>query len=439
MPVKRAVVHQIVPAIASQMIMVVYNLADTFFVGLLNSPAQTAAVTIAAPSSVFLTAVSNLFGVGAASLIARRLGAHRENDAKEVSSVAFWWGLLASVFTALLFFALAKPIFSLCGADESTYAVTYAYARWTVMIGAPFSVMSMLMANLVRAEGSAMSASFGLSLGAVINIVLDPIFVLPRFLGLGAEGAGFATAVSNAISAAFFAVYILRRRRVSVISIAPKHLSKTKTHMGQILAIGFPSAVQMGLTVVAAAAQTHFVSSYATEAVAALGIVKKIDQLPLFFSIGVANGLLPLLGYNHASGNHRRRRDAFRFGMVISVGFALLCVIVYESLAPQLTALFIGDAVTVHYASGFLRRMVLAMPLMAISYPMIVQFQAMGKARQSLIASLLRKGVLDIPLLFLMDSLLPLYGCMWVQPIVDCISLIAALYMYRRLKINGFQ
>lgn len=439
MPVKRAVIRQIVPAIASQLIMVIYNLADTYFVGLLNSPAQTAAVTIAAPSLVLLTAVSNLFGVGAASLIARRLGAHNESDASEISSVAFWWGLFASLAVSAAFILLSSPILRLCGADETTFSYCSAYAKWTVIIGAPFSIISMLLANLVRSEGSAGKASLGLSLGAVINILLDPLFVLPSFLGLGVEGAGIATAVSNAISTVYFLVIILRRRSGRILTLNPKHLNRTKAHMRQILSIGFPSAVQQGLTVVAVAAQSHFVSAYATEAIAALGIVKKIDQLPLFFSIGVANGLLPLLAYNHSSGDHKRRSAAFRFGITVSVGFALLCVALYESLAPQLTALFIDDTMTISYASGFLRRMVLAMPLMAISYPLIVQFQAMGKAKQSLIASILRKGVLDIPLLFIMDSLYPLYGCMWVQPIVDSISLAAALYMYYRLKRRNFK
>lgn len=438
-PVKRAVIRQIAPAIAAQMIAVIYNLADTYFVGMLNSPAQTAAVAIVAPPFVMLTAVSNLFGIGGASLIARKLGAHLEEEARQVSSLAFWGGIFSSVALALIYLILAGPILRICGADQSTYAFAYDYAKWTIIVGAPFSIMNTLSANLIRAEGSALSASIGVSLGGIINILLDPLFVLPRFLGLGAEGAGMATAISNSVSALYFLVCILRRGKSSVICVDIKRLRYFKSHIGKVLSIGFPSAIQQALTVVAIAAQAKFVSSYATEAIAALGIVKKIDQLPLFFAIGLANGLLPLLAYNHASGDHERRSSAFRFGMFISVGFALLCVIVYEAFAPAITSLFIDDAVTVNYASQFLRRMVLAMPLMAISYPMIIQFQAMGKAKQSLIASILRKGVLDIPFLFIMDSLFPLYGCMWVQPIVDSISLLAALYMYGRLKKRNFQ
>lgn len=276
-------------------------------------------------------------------------------------------------------------------------------------------------------------ASFGVSFGGVLNINLDPFFVLPQFLNMGAAGAGLATAISNLAAAVFLLCYLVWSKS-TVLHLAVRELQATGTHLRTILSVGFPSALQYALTVVAVAAQSRFVSKYATEAIAALGIVKKIDMLPLYTAIGIATGLLPLLAYNYASGNQQRRQDAFRFGCTIAVGFSLLCVAAFESFAPQLTGIFIDDPVTVRYASQFLRRMVLAMPLMSLSYPMIIQFQAMGKARESLICSILRKGVLDIPLLFLMDAIFPLYGCMWVQPIVDTIALSAALILYKRLK-----
>lgn len=148
----------------------------------------------------------------------------------------------------------------------------------------------------------------------------------------------------------------------------------------------------------------------------------------------MANGLLPFLAYNYASGDQKRRHDAFLFGCGISLGFSLLCVGVYECFAPYLTGLFIGDPLTVSYSAAFLRIMVVAMPMMSLCYPMIIQFQAVGNVKASLICSILRKGVLDIPLLFLLDRLVPLYGCMAVQPVVDTISLIAAIYFYRRMR-----
>ncbi|WP_458406996.1 MATE family efflux transporter [Anaerotignum sp.] len=434
LPVRQAVLKQIIPAVFSQMIALLYSLADTYFVGMLNAPAQTAAITIVYPSFVMLTALSNLFGIGGASLIARKLGKKAYPDAKEVSAISFWLGLLTAVVFSLLFLLLAKPVLTLCGATEATYAFCFDYAKWVVVFGGVPTIMNTLLANLVRSEGAAASASFGVSLGGILNIILDPLFILPQFLGMGVVGAGAATALSNLVSMFYFLLYLHSRKQDTVLNIRPAYLKQTAKHLKDILSIGFPSALQYALTVVAVAAQSAFVAKYATEATAALGIVKKLDQLPLYFSIGVANGLLPLLAYNHSAGNEIRRRESFRFGTAISVGFALLCVIVYESFAPQLASLFISDQQTITYGASFLRRMVLAMPFMAFCYPMTIQFQAMGKVREALTVSILRKGVLDVPLLFLMDGLFPLYGCMWVQPIVDCISLIVASILYLRLK-----
>lgn len=433
LPVRQAVLKQIIPAVFSQMIALIYSLADTYFVGMLNAPAQTAAITIVYPSFVMLTAISNLFGIGGASMIARKLGRKDTQAAKEIASISFWLGLLSALCFSLFFLLFAKPILTLCGATESTYSFCLRYARWVVVFGGIPTIMNTLLANLVRSEGAAASASFGISLGGILNIILDPVFILPQFLGMGVVGAGVATALSNLASMIYFLLYLYCRKQDTILNIHFTYLKQTTKHLKEILSIGFPSALQYGLTVVAVAAQSAFVAKYATEATAALGIVKKLDQLPLYFSIGVANGLLPLLAYNHSAGNEHRRRNAFRFGTAISVGFALLCVFVYETFAPQLTSLFISDQQTISYGATFLRRMVLAMPFMAFCYPMTIQFQAMGKVREALIVSILRKGVLDVPLLFLMDSVFPLYGCMWVQPIVDCISLIAASILYRHM------
>lgn len=434
MPVRQAVLRQIIPAIASQMIALIYNLADTYFVGMLNDPKQTAAITVVYSSFVMLTAVSNLFGVGGASMLAQALGRREADHAKQISSISFWGGLLSGCLFSLLFLALAHPILSLCGASEETYPAAFSYAVWVVVIGGPFTILNTLLANLVRAEGSAAHAAFGVSMGGVLNILLDPIFVLPQFLGLGVVGAGIATALSNVAAVIYFLLYIQIKRRKTVVRIDVRLLRHTKEHIRGILTVGFPSALQYALTVVAIAAQSKFVSRYTTEAVAGLGIVKKLDQLPLYFSIGVSNGMLPMLAYNHASHNYLRRQRAFRFGCIISLSFSLLCVLCYELFAPQLAALFIDDAVTIGYSADFLRIMVVAMPMMSLGYPMIIQFQAMGKAKEALIASILRRGVLDIPLLFLLDTLLPLYGCMLVQPIVDTVSLIVAAWFYRRIK-----
>ena len=432
MPVRTAVRRQIVPAVISQMIALIYSLADTYFVGLLNSPVQTAAVTVTYSSFVMLTAISNLFGVGGASALSRALGKKNIGAARDIAAVSFWFGLAAAVLFSVLFALFARPILYLAGATDETWTAVIGYARWVIILGGPCTILSTLLANLLRAEGNAKAASFGMSLGGVLNILLDPLLILPQFADLGAAGAGLATALSNGVSAAYLLCAALSRR--SVLSLAVRRLERTRLYLMRILKVGLPSALQYALTVVAIAAQAKFVSRYPTEAVAALGIVKKLDQLPLYFSIGVSSGLLPLLAYTDAAGSYDRRRAAFRHGTAISFGFAVFCLVAFELFAEPLASVFMRDTVTVTYAAAFLRRMVTAMPLMSVAYPMIIQFQAMGRVRESLVCSILRKGVLDIPLLFLMDALVPLYGLMWVQPIVDLISLSVAVVLYLRIR-----
>lgn len=429
-PVRTAVLKQIIPAIASQMIVLIYNLADTYFVGWLNDPRQTAAVAIVAPTFIMLTAISNLFGVGGASMIAQSLGKKDSLRARQISTVSIYGGIVCALLFSLLFMCFASPVLRLCGAKSSTFD----YAKWVIVIGGPATILNTLLANLIRADGDAVAASLGVSLGGILNIVLDIFLVLPDFLGFGVVGAGIATAISNLIATIFFIIYIIKKQDAVVVSLHPQNIRAGLKYSGDTLAIGFPSAMQYALTVVAVAAQAHFVSKYDTEAVAGLGIVKKLDQLPLYFSIGVANGLLPLIAYNFACRNHTRQKNAFIIGCSISFGFSVFCLICYEIFAPYLTGLFIDDSLTSEYGASFLRIMVTAMPMMSICYPMIIQFQAMGMVRESLICSILRKGVLDIPLLFLMDSIFPLYGCMIVQPIVDTISLFVAIAFYRRIK-----
>lgn len=436
MPIKAAVLRQIIPSIFSQMIVLIYNLADTYFVGMLNDPVQTAAVTVSYSAFVMLTAISNLFAVGGASLLARSLGQKNIEKARSVSAISFWGGLICAIFFSFLFWCLASPVLHLCGATSETYDAAFRYAKWVIIVGGAGTILNVLLANLVRAEGNAVIAAVGVSFGGFVNIILDPLFILPQFLGLGAEGAGMATAISNLAATLFFLIFICLKKKGTIITINPKNLKDTSKYIGGIVLIGIPSAIQYALTVVSVAALSKFVSGYETAAVAGLGIVKKLDQLPLYFSIGVANGLLPLLAYNYSAGNQKRRRDAFLFGSAISFGFSIFCLICYEAFAPTLAGFFIKDAATIAYSSKFLRIMVVAMPMMSLCYPMIIQFQAMGKAKESLICSILRKGVLDIPLLFLMNRLIPLYGCMAVQPIVDSISLIVALLFYRNLHSN---
>ena len=415
MPPVKAAFNQILPAIASQLVILAYNLTDTFFVGMLN-------------------AVSALFGIGGAAVVARALGKKENEKAAVLSSIAFWTGLAGSVLLSLGFLALGRIILPICGATPENMAISMKYAAYVITVGGPFAVCSNVLANLVKSQGEARVASFGISFGAILNIALDPIFVLPEFLGMGAGGAGLATAISNACAMLFFIIHIARTKETRAIHFRLDSLKQTGELFGGILSSGAPTCILNALAVVAVAAQTNFVSKYQVEATAALGIVKKLDQLPLYVAMGIGAGMLPILAYNYSSGNKKRCHDIFVVGCAASVLFCVFCTVLYELAAPQLCGIFIKNEETVGLAAAFLRRMVLAMPTMAFCNPVVNLFQASGRIKRATLITVIRKGVLDIPLLAIMDRLSPLYGCMWVQPIVDDSAMIVTIFLYLKFR-----
>jgi len=438
MPAARAVLVQSIPAIVAQLIALLYNWADTFFLARLNKPELVAAATIVLPLYLMLTAIGNLPGVGGGSQFANHLGKHDYTGAQRVASVTFWIGMILALVSCMLFPLCSDTLLSLIGANERTIAPAQEYAFWVITVGGIPVIMNLVLANLVRAEGMALQASIGISAGGILNCLLDPLLILPDMGNMGIAGAGIATAVSNMVSVLWLLVVVYRRRKTGVLTFAPQLLRYTRQYIVRIAKVGFPSSVQYMLTVLAVAALTHFVAQYNTEATAALGIVKRLDYLPLYFTIGLSQGFLPLLAYNHSSGNVDRRNQVFRCGCIISFGFAVLCFVVYEIWAYQLAMLFTQESLTVSYIVPFLRIQVVAMPFMAVCYPSITLFQAMERSREALVCSILRKGVIDIPLLIVMNALWPLFGCMWVQPIVDITSMLVAFYFLYSLHLQLF-
>lgn len=432
-PVFRAVLAQSMPAIIAQLIALLYNWADTFFLARLNQPELVAAAMIALPLYLMLTAIGNLPGVGGGSLFSHFLGKRDPESASSVASLTIWMGLLLALLCTVIYPMVDEPLLRLIGADEATLAPAREYTFWLITVGSVPIIMNLVLANLVRAEGLARQASVAISAGGILNCVLDPLLMLPELGNMGITGAGIATAFSNILSAVWLMAIIVARRKKGVISASPRLLRSAKQHFSGMLQVGFPSSLQYMLTVVAVAALTHFVSRYATEATAALGVVKRLDYLPLYFSIGLSQGILPLLAYNHGANNIQRRNEIFRCGCFLSLGFAIVCFAVYELWAEPLALFFTQEPTTVSYIAQFLRIQVVAMPFMAICYPAITYFQAMQRTREALVCSILRKGVLDIPLLFLMNACLGLYGCMWVQPIVDFTSMLFAVFFLYRI------
>ena len=427
-PVRRAVLTLAVPTVISQLITVVYNVADTFFIGQLGDPAQVAAATLAMPPFILLTGIANLFGIGGASLVSRSLGAGDDGRARQCASFSLWTGAAAALLYGLMMMLFRPVILPLIGAGPDTFDALYHYLFWTVTVGAVPTVLSAEMAHLVRAEGDAPKASFGISMGGVLNILLDPLFIFG--LRLGVTGAAMATMLSNLAALGYFLLILRRRRGNTVISLNPRHYTLRRRIPAEILLVGFPSFVMNLMSILSNVILNRLVASYASEAIAGMGIAKKIDMVAFAIAGGMTQGVLPLIGYNYASKNTARMRAAIRVALLYSLSIACLGAILLFVGASSLSRLFINDDATVAFGQRFLRIICLTCPTVSVTFMVITVFQATGQKLQPTVLSLLRKGGLDVPFMFLMNELLGVSGIAWATPIADLLAMLTALALF---------
>lgn len=426
-PIPKAVAALTLPTVAACLVMVVYNLADTFFVGALNDAAATSAVTLAAPVLLAFNAVNNLFGVGCASMMSRSLGAKDYDTAKKAAAFGIYGAVLSGVLFSAAAAILHDPLLKLLGADEITTEATYDYLFWTVICGAVPSILNVVMGNMVRAEGCSVHASVGTMSGCLLNVILDPLFIMPDGLGMGAAGAGCATFLSNCAACLYFFIFIIVKRGRTYVSISPKDLRPTKKLVKGVLAVGIPASVQNLLNVTGMTVLNNFTAAFGAEAVSAMGIDHKIAMVPLYVAMGFGQGIMPLVGYNYASGNRKRMRDSVLFTIAISGGIMILStVLMYRSTAP-IVRMFMENEQVVEYGARFLKGFVLAQPFLCLDFLAVGVFQACGLGLRSLIFALARKIVLEIPALFILNRLFPLYGLAYAQLCAEVVLAIAAV------------
>ena len=435
-PVPKALATLAIPTIISQLITMIYNLADTFFIGMANDPSQTAASSLAFTLVFMMNCLPNLFGVGGGSLISRLMGEKKDDEAGGVASFSFYSTLVTSAVYSLIVLAFMDPMLRFLGATDSSIVFARQYAFWVVVIGAVPATLSMTMAHLLRSEGFASKASVGLGLGGVMNIILDPIFMFVILEpGNEVRGAAIATMLSNVIVLIYFVFIYLQIRKKTVLSLNPRKAFLKKHHLISVFAVGVPSALGSLLACLSNIVINNLASSYSDiygdVPVAAIGIAKKIDMLPMNVGFGLSQGMMPLVAYNFASGDHKRMRAIARAARNTGMAFAGFCIILFQLFAPQIAGIFNGHQQTVEMSTDFLRILCIAVPFMIFNLQISFTFQAMGMGKQSLILSSLRQGVVNIPLLFIMNHFFGLYGIVWTQLISDVITAVISYAVYR--------
>ncbi len=435
LPIPRAVLNLAVPTILSSLVMVLYNLADTYFVGMLNDPVQNAGVTLAAPVLLAFNAVNNLFGVGSSSMMSRALGRRDYDTVYRSSAFAFYCCIGAGLLFSLLCTIFQGPLLTLLGADGETWAATAGYMKWTVTFGAAPAILNVVMAYMVRSEGSALHASVGTMSGCLLNILLDPIFILPWGFNMGAEGAGLATFISNCVACLYFFVLLFVRRGKTYVCIRPSMFRFEKSIVVGVCAVGIPASIQNLLNVTGMTVLNNFTSVYGANAVAAMGITQKINMVPMQVALGLSQGIMPLISYNYASGNIRRMKDTLLFAMKIAISVLAAVTVGYSLGAGSLIRLFMENEAIVEYGTRFLRGMCLSLPFMCTDFLAVGVFQATGMGRKALLFAILRKIILEIPALVILNMIYPLYGLAYAQPTAEIIlATVAVITLVRLFK-----
>ncbi len=424
-PVRKAVLSLTVPTVISQFITVVYNMADTFFIGQLGDPPQVAAATIAMPCFVFLTAFSNLFGLGGSSLISRCLGIGRRDKARSTAAFCIWTGVIVAFFYGIGILLLEPVLFPILGANSQTWEYLKDYVFWTIGVGAVPTVMNAEFAHLIRSEGYSRQAGFGVALGGILNIALDPLFIFALHLDIA--GAAMATMISNVIATFYFIIFLIRIRKNTVITLNPHAYSIKQNIPSEVLTVGLPGFVMTMMSTISNTALNHIVAGYSTTAIAGMGIAKKIDSLAYAIAQGMTQGTLPLIGYNYASGNHIRMKSAIKTAFIYSFVVAVCGTLILYFFAAPIAGSFISDVETVGYGQKFLKIICLACPTTALNFMCITIFQAVGKKIQPLFLSLLRKGSLDIVFMILLSKTIGISGIAWATPFADWIAFIVSL------------
>lgn len=433
MKVSKAVAHLAIPTVLSSLVMVIYNLADTYFVGMLNDPIQNAAVALAAPVLLAFNAINNLFGVGSSSMMSRALGRKDFDTVRKSSAFGFYCSLLSGILFSFVCIIFNQPLLHILGADSSTIPATSAYLKWTVCCGAVPAILNVVMAYLVRSEGASLHASIGTMSGCLLNMILDPIFILPWGLNMKAQGAGLATFLSNCVACLYFFVLIYIKRKNTYVCIHPKQFCLHKDIIVGVCTVGIPASIQNLLNVTGMTILNNFTSAFGANAVAAMGITQKIYMVPMQITLGSSQGIMPLVSYNYSSKNSKRMKDAILFAGKIMIGFNVVVLIGYYLGAGSLIALFMNHKTIIDYGTWLMRGFCLGLPFLCMDFLAVGVFQAIGLGKNALIFAIMRKIVLEIPALFILNTLFPLYGLAYAQFIAEVVLAIAAIIVLKRI------
>lgn len=426
-PIPKAYFKLALPVVFSMVISLIYNMVDTYFIAGTGNTDLVAGVALGTPIFTLMIALGDIFGLGGSSFISRLFGEKKFEDAKRISVFSFYGAIVCGVVVTVVLMLLRRPILGLLGASEATWE--YASQYYTcIALGAPFIIVALTPSNQLRTEGFATASMIGSVLGAVVNIILDPVMILG--LGWGAAGAATATVIGNVCTDIFFVWFLIKKSRN--LSVNPKGFHISGAEIGAVFAIGIPASVTNLMQSIGIALTNRALLGFGDDKVAAMGIVMKINMIAALVLVGFAFGGQPLIGYNYGAKNRERLKGTLKFAYLFEGGLALVLMAVLGFFAPQLVRIFMSDPAVVENGALMLRLQLAGMMFMGIVLISTCTFQSAGQAVGAFLLSVSRQGVIFAIVLNVALRVAGYQGVLASQAVSDLLTALLAVVLVLR-------
>lgn len=427
--ISKAIMRVGLPAMLGQLTTLIYNIADTFFVSLTKEPATIAAVTLCAPILLIIMSIACVFGMGGSSVIARLLGEEKKSESGRTMNFCVYAMAIAGVLALILGLAFLQPLAKISGADADNMAYTCDYLKW-IFAGAPFIMLANGFVHLFRSVGLIKEGTVGLVLGNVINMILDYVFI--AILGWGTAGAALATSLGFVCATIYYIICMIceERKGNQLVPLSPRRFSPDAAMIRNVVSIGIPGALITVLMSVSNIVLNNYIGIYGSDAVASYGIAYKLDMVPILLSVGLSQGVAPLVGYCYGGNEKKRMSDIVKYAVLYGILMGAVFTAVFVLFGTPLASIFLQDDALITQTGYFLKILCLSAPMLGVINMMTSYFQALGKAVKSLIITVLRNAVLFIPGVIILNYFWKLNGVIAAQPVVETVLTVICIFMY---------
>ncbi len=426
MPVKKAVFKMAVPSVVSSLVLVIYNMADTFFVGQTHNAFQVAAVSLTNPVFVMFMAFANLLGIGGSTAVSIFLGERKKIQAKRTASFCCYASIILGIVSGILIIIFMNPLLKVLGSSENTYQFSKDYLFY-IALGAPFIFFANTFGHTVRGEGAASASMIGGMIGTVINIIFDPVFIL--IFNMGTAGAAIATVLGNIFGCVYYIYYF--KRKSHFLSINFKDFYFLGKAARKTFVLGIPAGVNSALMSGSNIVLNNKLVSYGDAPVAAMGVAIKVYLLIVFIHMGIANGIQPLLGYCFGAKKKERFIKIFNFSGFLTILIGTVLTAVYIIFSSEIIEFFINDREVIEYGKKMLIATSVSGPILGILFLCINSMQAVERPFPATLVSICRQGFIFIPLLYVLDKIFGLNGINFTQAAADYISIILSMILLK--------